>query len=235
MPGLPRLADYCAVLFDVDGTLVNSLLPVITGLQEVVLRETGVRPAEDQVQSLIGKPIREQHRTLIRPDLSDAELDRLQEETVALFEANSHMETWYEPMLDVFREVHGAGKQTALVTSKTRVELELFMKRFPCSPITDATVSSSDVPHPKPAPDSALAAAELLGVSPQQCVFMGDSIYDIRCAHSAGMPAVALSFGAGRRDALAKENPELLFDTPEQALEWARSTLTVEPCPAGKP
>ena len=69
-----------------------------------------------------------------------------------------------------------------------------------------------DTERHKPAPDPLLHGAAALGVDPAACVYVGDAVVDLRAARAAGCGAVAVTWGAGERDALAAEDPDALVD-----------------------
>ncbi len=229
MPTGTPLPDLRAVLFDVDGTLVDSLLPVVMSIADAVEAHLGSRPADATVLSLIGVPLAGQFRFFGAPeDLFPA----MVEDTIARLEANAHLETRHEGAIETLALAHARGLKVALVTSKSAPEVMPFLERFPHAGLVDTVVCASDVQHPKPSPESARLACARLGVEPHQALMIGDAIYDVRCARDAGVMAVAVAYGAGAREALAAEEPDLMFDTPEALLAWAHTALPDLTCPA---
>ncbi len=119
-----------------------------------------------------------------------------------------------------------------LVDSLETIVPGLGDKRFSGAPYVDVTVCSSDVVNPKPDPESALLACKRLGVAPADSVFVGDSVLDLRCARNAGTACVAVAYGAGHRNALLEEEPDLLFAAPEELLAWAQDAFLQTSCHA---
>jgi HAD superfamily hydrolase (TIGR01549 family) len=230
MPNGLSLADFKAVLFDVDGTLIDSLPAIIKGLGDAFEHFNGFRPSDAEVQGTIGTPLRKQLTLYRDVPPTPEELAHMIEYTIERFEENKHLETEFIAALDTLRLVKRAGLKVALVTSKSDVELRLLLKRFEAGREADATVNATEVTHPKPDPESALLACEKLGVHPFEAVFIGDSIFDMRCARAAGIKAVAVAYGSGEKQALEREKPDLMFDTPEQLFEWANETLLLPSC-----
>jgi pyrophosphatase PpaX len=221
MPQGFSLAQFDAVFFDVDGTLVDSLEMIIPGLAEAIEKFAGTRPSDDEIQSIIGLPMRAQLKRYLPYSPTEDQLREMIDFTLARFEAYMDREKVFEPAIAALRLCRSMGVRTALVTSKDTQELTLFMKRFPGADSVDVTVCSSDVLHPKPAPDSALLAASKVGVPPHRAVLIGDSIYDMRCAKSAGVAQVAVGYGSATSEALLAEQPNLYFDSPDALLAWA--------------
>lgn len=212
-----------AVLFDVDGTLVDSLPALTRGLGDAYERFSGVRPPEPQLRELVGMSLREQMKLYGNPSANDEELDAMCAFTIARFGDYESLETEFHEAVEALMFAKTSGLATALVTSKSRPELNRFQLRFSAWHAVDIAVCSSDVSAPKPHPESAILACERLSIRPEEACFVGDSIYDIRCAKAAGVPVVAVSYGAGPRHALEAEQPDLILDSPRQLREWIQS------------
>jgi HAD superfamily hydrolase (TIGR01549 family) len=232
---LPDSID--AALFDVDGTLIDSLGVIVGGLGDAVDKYCGFRPAREVLLSLIGIPLERQMRMYAASGVGSSRVDddRIQEMcsfAVERFDALAHEEVAFEAAIDALMTFHAAGIKTALVTSKSAIELDAFLARFRATHAIDTTVCASDVRHPKPAPESAVLACARLGVQPSRAVMIGDSIYDLRCARDAGVRAIAVTYGAAARDVLLSEEPNLFFDTPDDLLRWVQTTVSSPPCPA---
>jgi len=230
MPQGLSLSDFKAVFFDVDGTLVDTLPALIKGLGDSYEHFNGVRPSDEEIVATIGTPLRVQMRMFTTQIISDEQLEERMNYTVHRYEAHKDLESEFTPAVDALKLVLQCGFKTALITSKNALEVSLVRQRFGWFENVDTIVCSSDVTHPKPDPESAYLACQRLQIQPQEAVFIGDSVYDLRCAQAAGMPSVGVSYGSGTRDALLKENPAHLFDTPEQLLGWARETIDRIPC-----
>jgi len=233
--GMPlglTLSDFQAVLFDVDGTLVDSLEMIVRGLGDTYERFAGLRPERETILNQIGKPLTAQVGIFFDEIPSEDVVAEMSAYAIERFDHLEELVVDFPAAVRMLEMCHRAGRRTALVTSKSDVELHGFLKRFSGADFVDATVCASDVANPKPDPESARRACEILGVDPSKAVMIGDSIYDLRCAKEAGLTAVAVAYGAGRREALLAENPDLLFDTPEELLAWAEAAFLETSCPA---
>jgi len=226
-----QLRDFEALLFDVDGTLIDSLDVIVQGLGDTLEAYVGRRPSREEILSLTGMPLRVLLARCIDAPLDSPDIESMATFAMARFEAHEHLERPYAAAVHTLELAHRQGIRTALVTSKSRRELDSFLKRFEPARYVDALVCASDVELPKPHPESARKACSLLGVSPERAAMIGDSIFDIRCAQGAGLTAIAVGYGAGDAEILLRESPNLFFPTPEALLEWAQTAETPEPCP----
>lgn len=203
---------------------------IIAGLGDTYEKYDGFRPSDATIQSLIGMPMRAQLTVFRGVELSDDELQPMIDYAIDRFDQNVGLEREFEPAIHALRELHEAGVKTALVTSKNAREIKQFLTRFPATSHVDAVVCASDVERPKPDPESARLACERLGVAPSRAVMIGDSIYDLKCAQGAGVSAFAVAYGAGLRQDLMAENPDHVFETPEEVLEWSRTVIDHRTC-----
>lgn len=229
MPRGASVTECKAVLFDVDGTLVDSVVMIVNGLGDTFEKYLHYRPSDAEIRSLIGMPLRNQFALLFDPTLSEEQVLEMSAFALERFDHHRHHEKWFEPAILALESCRNAGLKTAIVTSKTAEELEEFLPTFPGTNLLDATVCASDVTQPKPNPESVYLACEKLEVMPSESAMVGDSIFDLRCARSAGAWSIGVAYGAAQRAVLEAEDPDYIFDTPEELRDWVRTTFLI-PC-----
>jgi HAD superfamily hydrolase (TIGR01549 family) len=227
MPARPSLRDFQAVLFDVDGTLIDSLFWITQGLGDSIFKFCEFQPEASEIRKLVGLPLLKQMAMFAKhpnqvQEMSDYAIERMK--------FHRRHEKHFDGAVECLKLCHDHGIKTALVTSKNSDEFAAFFPSFPYRSSVDAAVCAGDVSQPKPSPESAYLACDRLGVSPTHCAFVGDSIYDMRCGRSAGMTCIAVSYGASNRLELEAEQPNLLFTSPEELLSWASQSLTSKSC-----
>lgn len=226
-----RLRDAEAVLFDVDGTLVDSMGFIVPGLRDMYRHFGEVEPSEDELLAVIGLPLRHQVTLFGLGPASDDEVNRRISFALERYRHYQDCETVFEDAVATLRLCHSSGIPTALVTSKNAEELKNFLYRFPAADSVDATVCAADVLYPKPDPESARLACQRLDAAPERSVFIGDSIFDLRCAREAGCLAIGVSYGSTPRAVLEQQNPDAVFDTPAALFAWAHQGLSNASCP----
>ena len=214
---------YRCALFDIDGTLVDTVELIVRALDHTFRKHLGLQISRDELRRTIGLPLHKQvrlfdHLVDFVPDHRAMEADE-----IAYYESHKHLEHVIPEAVQALKDAKRAGLRTALVTSKNRLELETFLPRLNVNGWVDVVVSSSDVARPKPAPDSVLLALQKLGMLPQEALFVGDTVYDIQCAREAGVKVIAVGWGAHPVEVLRAESPDWLFEKPAQIREFFRS------------
>lgn len=194
---------YGAILFDLDGTLIDSL-PGLTRSLNAILSEDGRRRVDDdEVRMMVGDGIKvlvaRAYAATGLPPENDAALNAL----VARFSAH------YEPdpslgcalfahAPEVLAGLLGMGFRLGVVTNKLLAPALTILRDFTLLPVLDTVVGGDSTPHLKPHPEPFLHAADQLELSPQRVVVVGDSFNDVEGGRRAGMRTIAVSYGYTR-------------------------------------
>jgi phosphoglycolate phosphatase len=202
-----------AVIFDLDGTLVDSLEDIAHAL-DLALDDHGVtRPTRALVRTWIGAGAHSLCTNAIGAERADSLLARFRVHYAAAPVVHTHV---YAGLEDVLDQLVAAGKRLAILSNKphvlTRRIAEVVLSRWP---FVSVVGQREGVPL-KPSPEPALAIAGELGVPPEACALVGDSAIDLLTAHAAKMVPIAVSWGFRPRIELAAANPALLADEPGQ-------------------
>ena len=220
--------DTKAVLFDLDGTLVDSLPDIHAGVCALAERRGLPKPPIEDVGDMIGKGIR-----VLIERLADwwrlrghaVETPEPEALLPELIEVWSGMPDLVRPIPGAFEAVaalRAAGIKTALVTNKIRERTVEYLERNGLEDAFDAVVTASDCERAKPWPDILWMAAEQLQVDPKACVMVGDSQNDALAGRAAGMRTVLVRTGYNEGvtiDEWAAQNGfEDLWDDVPQAM-----------------
>jgi pyrophosphatase PpaX len=109
------------------------------------------------------------------------------------------------------------GRRLGIVTAKRRETVELAFATVPLGHLFDVVVGGDETEQHKPHPAPLLLAAKRLGAEPSECAYVGDSPFDVRAAKTAGMHAVAVTWGGiHTRERLEHEEPDAIVDSAEQ-------------------
>jgi HAD superfamily hydrolase (TIGR01509 family) len=206
-----------AVLFDVDGTLVDSNDLHATAWLEA-FRHFGIVLPYPRIRGQIGKG----GDNLI-PSLLPAEIvDRLQQEIESfrsdLFRRDYlHRARPFPGAADLLKRVHDDGAKLVLATSSKQAELDFHIDRLGCRDLLTATTSRDDVEHSKPCPDIFEAALDKVRpLNGGRAVVVGDTPYDIAAAAKLGVPAVAVRCGGFPDEELS--GAAAVYDGPRELI-----------------
>jgi pyrophosphatase PpaX len=119
----------------------------------------------------------------------------------------------------LLRDLSGTGVAVAAATSKRRASAEIAAGLTGLSSHLDVLVTMEDTVVHKPDPEPLLLAVNRLGATPDQAVYVGDAIVDVQAARNAGMAAVAVTWGAGVREALEAMAPDVVAETVDDLRE----------------
>lgn len=183
-----------AVLFDIDGTLIDSNELHVRAWQQV-FTETGHAISDEAIRRQIGKGGDKLVPTLL-PDAPTAEQKALAKGQGRLFKQLfiAHAEPFPQARALLDR-VHADGRRIVLASSASEEELRHYVDLLDIAKMIHATTSIDDVRASKPAADIFSIAIERAGVAPAAALAVGDTIYDVEAAQKAGVATVGLLSG----------------------------------------
>jgi pyrophosphatase PpaX len=201
------------VLFDLDGTLIDSGPIILASMKHASLTVLGREPDEELVRSAIGGP------GLIA-QMRDLDPDRV-DELVDAYRAHNeplHAELEAFPgVLDLLEVLRAEGRRLGIVTAKRLRTVGLAIDRIPALGKLDLVIGAEDTERHKPEPDPVLEALRRLDAEPAEAAYVGDSPFDIRAAKAAEVLAVAVGWGGIHPDErLLREEPDALVHTAEE-------------------
>ena len=209
-----------AILFDLDGTLVDTIDLLIQSMEFAFEHFDGRRPTRDEWVYGIGTTLRSQLQPYMRsPDELEAIVARYR---VYQLEHHDRMTTPYPGVTDVLTELQAAGHPMALVTSKYHALATRVLGHVDYARFFSVVVGGDSIANPKPAPDPVLKALADLGASPDRAIFVGDSPHDINSGNAAGVATAACLWGPFTRAQLATASPTHWLDDIHALLPLAQ-------------
>ncbi|HEX9931919.1 MAG TPA: HAD family hydrolase [Allosphingosinicella sp.] len=202
-----------AVLFDVDGTLVDSN-DLHAGAWQEAFRHFGIAIPFEKIRGQIGKGGDNLIPALLPPDI----VERLQEEIEhfrsELFRRDYlHRSRPFPAATELLQRLHDDGTRLVLATSAKQAELDHHIERLGCRDLLTATTSKDDVEHSKPCPDIFEAAlGKVQPLNGGQVFVVGDTPYDIAAASKIGVPAIAVRCGGFPEEEL--KGAAAIYDGP---------------------
>jgi HAD superfamily hydrolase (TIGR01509 family) len=216
-----RPAPLKAVLFDLDGTLVDSNGFHVRAWDQA-FREHGYELAEAAIAKQIGKGGDLLVPALL-PDMGELEAKQIADRQGAVFKERYLDEVQPFPgARKLLRRVRRSGRTVVLASSAGQEEIEHYLDLLEARTVVAATTSIDDVETSKPAGDIFAAALAKAGVWPGQALVIGDTPYDIAAATKVGVRAVAVRSGGFADDEL--RGAVAMFDDVAAVLRgWKRS------------
>lgn len=209
MMGRVTALRWPTVVFDLDGTLADTIPLIVASYQHAFREVRGEEIDEVRARAWIGRPLL---AALLEEDPERGhELDRTYREWNL---ANtSRLIQQYAGVPEMLTALTEAGAGVHVVTSKRRDTARLALAAVGIDHLVEVVGALEDTARHKPEPDPLLEAARRLGIDPSTAVYVGDATVDVLAAQAAGMAAVAVTWGAGERDALVATGPEAVFDS----------------------
>jgi pyrophosphatase PpaX len=208
---------FRVVLFDLDGTLIDSGPIILASMQHATRTVLGREIAYEELAATVGgQGLVSQMRTL-DPDRVDELVEVYKQHNDPLHET---LEA-FDDFLDVLPRLREEGRRLGIVTAKRHRTVQLALDRFPeLAEQFDVVVGYEDTERHKPAPDPVVAALEKLAAQPDEAAYVGDSPVDVQAARAAGVFAVAVGWGGIHPDErLLEEEPDAFVGTPRELLD----------------
>jgi pyrophosphatase PpaX len=196
-------------VFDLDGTVVNTIPLIIASYEHAVTSVLGFCPDPVEARNWIGQTLGETFYQ--RYPENGAELVA---SYVAWNAANLERLVQEYPGVDaLLSDLALAGVKLGVATSKRRVSAENTLKCAGLRNRLGVTVAMEDTDFHKPDPRPLLLALERIGASADDAVYIGDAVVDVRAALAAGMDVIAVTWGAGERADLVAAGPTAVVDS----------------------
>jgi pyrophosphatase PpaX len=206
------MAAIQTVLFDLDGTLIDSIRLILDSYHHT-LAAHGIPPrTDDHWLRGVGTPLIVQFAEW-RDDLGklEAMVATYREYNLA---HHDRMVTVYPGVVAAIEAIRAAGRRTGLVTSKNRQGALRGLTLVRLETMMDVLVCADEVTNPKPHPEPVEKAVALLGADPGTTVYVGDSIHDMVSGRAAGVRTAAALWGPFGREHLEVASPDYWLETP---------------------
>jgi pyrophosphatase PpaX len=202
-----------ALLFDLDGTLVDSIELILSASRYAFEGFSGQAPTDDQWRAGIGRPLVAMFRQYAS---EEAEVERLvgryREYQLANHDRLLHA---YDGVVNVLRSLHDAGHPMALVTSKADWLAKRALVLVGIDDLFPVVVGCDSCTRHKPHPEPVERALDALGVSPAEALFVGDSSHDVEAGRAAGVYTVGVTWGAFTHEEMEASGADVVIDRIE--------------------
>lgn len=206
-----------AVLFDFDGTIFDTNKLILESWHEV-FRVKGGAKSDDEILATFGEPLVISMEKWF-PGQSEECIKIYRGYQKDIFFEKIEI---YEGMGELIKKLKALGFLNAIVTSRLVSSTTETLEKYDLMRYFDAVVTCEDTGKHKPDPEPALLALEKLGVAADEAVMIGDSKFDIKCAHNAGIKGVLVGWSEAKGDI-----PETGDDAPDFIIEKAEDLLEI--------
>ena len=202
------------VIFDFDGTLADTAEGILR-TEEAMLREMRLpkpQGGEAQMRQGIGLALRDSLHVGCR--IPEERLDEAVATYRRLFdEIAFDYIVAFPGVKDTLEYLYDKGYQLGIATSRSRRTLVYLLKKMDIAQYFTYMTSVESTPKHKPAPDLALMLLDMFGVSGDETLVVGDTIYDLQMAINAGCHTCGVTFGNHSAEQLRSENPDYIVDS----------------------
>lgn len=207
---------YQAVLFDMDGTVLDTLDDLCDSINHSLAEFSLPQVSREHVRQCLGNGA----AFLVSHSIPAGSSPELEADVLAFYkpwyDAHCLIKTApYEGILPMMQSLKEQGLRLAIISNKPdRAVQELSDAFFPG--LLELSVGESPSVRRKPAPDTVLTAASQIGLSVDKCVYVGDSEVDLQTARNAGMDCISVTWGFRDEAQLIEAGASVLVRTPEE-------------------
>ena len=220
-----------ALLFDLDGTLIDTTDLILRCFDHAWQQVCGITHARESVVATFGMPLRAAMHKLLRtgeatiaddPEIvATAAAARIEAQVELLLTTyrrfnvanHDHIARPFAGTQEVIASLRTRGYAIGVVTSKSRELAQRGLRLCALEDLIDEAVYLEDTTRHKPAPEPILTALGRLQMTARQAVYIGDSFHDIIAGRAAGVKTVAAAWGPMPRATLERENPDLIAES----------------------
>ena len=208
---------FRVVLFDLDGTLIDSGPIILASMQHAVRTVLDRDIAYEELAATVGG----QGLVAQMAELGPGRVDELVEAYRAHNDPLHDTLETFDGMMEVLPRLRSTGARLGIVTAKRHRTVALAFARFPwLAEQFEVVVGHDDTELHKPDPEPVLHALEKLGVEPADAAYVGDSPFDIQAGKGAGTFAVAVGWGGiHSEETLLEQEPDAFVRSPEELLD----------------
>jgi len=213
------MSGFTAILFDLDGTLVDTKDLILTSFRKASVDILGQAIPDEDILPLIGIPLIEQAK-ILAPEYAEALI-----ESYRLYNIELHDELiqYFEGTREMLEELQAEGRRLAVVTSKRNEPALEGLKSFDLQGFFEFVSGLEETRKHKPDPEPLLVAAQRMGLAATDCIYVGDSVYDIQAADAAGMVSIAALWGMYSREQLLEAGAQHEAASPSELPALIRS------------
>ena len=211
--------NYCIALFDMDGTVLDTLQDLSDSVNHVLRQHGMPLRSVQEVRSFVGGGVAK----LIERSVPTGTPDAAREAVLADFKAYyklhcADLTRPYDGIPEMLHALRAAGVKTAVISNKADPAVQALAKRYFDGMFDFVLGERPDIAR-KPAPDSVYATLDILGLEKADAVYIGDSDVDVATAKNSGVDRIAVTWGFRSEELLKSLAPEYIIHKPEEIVD----------------
>ena len=212
---------YKAIIFDWDGTLVDSTARIVDAMQMAIVENAMSALTDHAIQQIIGLGLPEALKVLW-PDITAAQSLQMQKSYVANFSHHSNVDVgFFAQAHEIFEQLKQLGYVLAVATGKTRRGLDEMLDGMDVRDIFDIT-RCADETASKPNPKMLQEILDELNLTHQQALMVGDTSFDLDMARDINMDSIGMTHGAHESKILTASGAKALCHDLNDLLDWIK-------------
>lgn len=213
------MASYDTVIFDMDGTLLNTLDDIGDSLNDIMDQYGFPKRTMNEIRYFVGNGVIRLLELALPDGKNNPRFDDCVHDYKAHYHSNMlHKTGPYAGIMELLHALHQKKCRLAIVSNKYDQAVkdlnELFFKDY-----VRVAVGESEAVRKKPAPDSVIEALKELGASAEKALYVGDSEVDIQTAKNAGLKSIGVTWGFRERHELEEAGADFIIDKPSELLD----------------
>ena len=209
---------FNTVIFDFDGTVADTNKLIIDSWQHTYRVLTGREQDEDILKATFGEPLAISLENAFPNVPVDESINIYREHQLEIYE---ELIEPFNGMPELIKLLKEKGYKVGLLTSRLRPSTMIGLEKFGIVSYFDSIITLENCTKHKPDPEPMLVALKSLEAKPEEAIMIGDSLFDIRCAHNAGVEAALVSWAVALSDppTEGEDKPEYILNKAEDLLE----------------
>ncbi|UNU72534.1 HAD-IA family hydrolase [Moraxella nasovis] len=220
-----------AVLFDLDGTLIDTASDFIRIIRLMCDKYDYPCPLDSQIREQVSAGSRAMVQLMFgnTADFNDDKLAAYRQEFLDLYEADICVDSrLFEGLDELLTTLEQRSIPWGIVTNKPRYLAQTLLDRLNLSKRCAVLVCPDDVEHTKPSPEPMFLACNALNIAAKDCIYVGDHLRDIQAGNAANMLTVAVKYGylsADDKANLQAWQADIVVDTPKDLVDMILSYI----------
>ncbi|WP_299789186.1 HAD family hydrolase [uncultured Shewanella sp.] len=212
------MKQYELVIFDWDGTLMDSIGKIVNCMQQTAVTLNVSMPSESAIRDIIGLSMSEALNVLHPDASSDFHGEMIEVYRQQYLQLNKTPSPLFDGVESLLAQLNQIGYQIAVATGKARAGLNRVLGE---TGLNTHFVASrcADEAQSKPNPEMIFQLLNELNISPDKAVMVGDSVHDLNMANNAGIDAIGVNYGAHGIEQLQQAKPKVIVSSPLELLD----------------